>query len=169
VLAFKQAGALMDAQLGIGLSADADASGEYGGGALARLCMFAAVAVFVLMGGHRVLFLILASSFEHIPLGGFRADGQLIPLLTGLLTAMFSLALRIAAPLLFLVFVQMMVLAMLARTAPALNVFSVGLPLRVLLVIAGLVCAFGAVTGVYVDAVQMALDQLSQAFGPVFK
>jgi flagellar biosynthetic protein FliR len=169
VLAFKQAGALMDTQMGVGFSSDSDASSEFGGGPLARLCMFGAVAVFVLMGGHRVLFLILASSFEHIPLGGFRVDGQLIPLLTGLLTAMFSLALRIAAPLLCLVFVQMLVLGMMARTAPAFNVFSVGLPLRVLLVIGGLILAFGAMTGVFVDAVQLALDQISHAFGPGFK
>jgi len=164
VMAFKQAGAMMDFQLGMGIATGDDESGEFAGGALTRFCMFTALAMFVIMGGHRVLFLILAGSFEQIPLGGFRVDGALMPLMTGLLAAMFELALRIAAPLLCLVFVQLLVLGMIARTTPTINVFSVGLPLRILLVIAALAVAIGAILGVYTGAVQETLDELTRLF-----
>lgn len=165
VLAFQQAGAMMDYQLGLGFAAGQDESGEFAGGALTRFCVFTALAMFVIMGGHRVLFLILASSFERIPLGGFHMDGQLIRLMTGLLTAMFELALRIAAPLLCLVFVQLLVLGMISRSTPAMNVFSIGIPLRVLLVIGALVGALGTILGLYTGAVQQTLQELARMFG----
>jgi flagellar biosynthesis protein FliR len=61
-----------------------------------------------------------------------RADGELIGLATGLLLAAFDLALRVAAPVLALVFLESLAMGFVAKTVPQLNILSLGFPIRIL-------------------------------------
>ncbi len=78
------------------------------------------------------MLLAVMHSFEHIPIGGMRIDVSVIDLATGLLLAAFELALRVAAPLLALIFLQTVALGFIAKTVPQLNILSLGFPIRIL-------------------------------------
>ena len=55
-----------------------------------------------------------------------------VALVTGLLTASVEVALRVAAPLLALIFLQTVAMGFVAKTVPQLNILSLGFPLRIL-------------------------------------
>ena len=91
-----------------------------------------ALVIFLAVGGQRLMLSAVARSFETLPpLALTRAD--VLDVVVGLLGASFVLALKVAAPVLLAMLLAGVLLGLLQRTAPTLNILSVGLPLRVLL------------------------------------
>ena len=133
-------------------------------GMLGYLFFLFALAVFVMLGGHRVMLLALVGSFDHVPLGGFDRFGDLVGLVLALLTTMFELAVRISAPLLCLMFLVQVALGFIARTVPQVNILSVGFSLRILVAMAALAFAFAAMGGVYVEVVKQMMRRLMTFF-----
>lgn len=76
-------------------------------------------------------------SFDYIPVGVLNIHGgglyEAVTGKTGFYTQFFILALRIAAPFFFVMLVTNVVLAILARTAPSMNLFVIGFPIKLLL------------------------------------
>ena len=85
--------------------------------------------------GLESLFLAVLNSFEHVPLpalSSFGPDLGMVSLIVGLLTAAFELALRVAAPLLALIFLQTIAMGYIAKTVPQVNILSLGFPIRIM-------------------------------------
>jgi flagellar biosynthesis protein FliR len=101
-------------------------------GVLATTLLFA-------IDGHLLLVRGFLTSFTAAPLTHLSID-TLAELLTGDITLFFVAALEIAAPLLAALFLAEAALGLLARAAPQMNVFQVGLPVKILvtLTLAGL-------------------------------
>lgn len=91
-----------------------------------------ALLMFVAIDGHLMLIHTLAESFRVFPL----VDGPALPLSFGgvlrLGSDLFAIALAIALPFLAVMLLVNVVLGVLARVAPQLNVFAVGFPLTIL-------------------------------------
>ncbi len=89
--------------------------------------------------GHLLLVRGFLTSFDAAPLTSLSA-GTIAELLTGDIGLFFVAALEIAAPLLAALFLAEAALGLLARAAPQMNVFQVGLPVKILvtLTLAGL-------------------------------
>ncbi|MDB5718252.1 MAG: flagellar biosynthetic protein FliR [Sphingomonas bacterium] len=109
--------------------------------------------LFLAMGGHLMLASIIFDSYRSLPPGDawLRADA-----LGGLVTFggdLFAMGLAIALPVGFAIILVQLVMGMLARSAPALNLFSVGLPAALL---AGLVL-LAIATPQIADAITRAL------------
>jgi flagellar biosynthetic protein FliR len=90
------------------------------------------LAGFLLVGGHEAMVLAVLHSFDHVPAGRFAVDLEVLGLLSSMLTAAFELALRVAAPLLALIFLESLAMGFIAKTVPQLNILSLGFPLRIL-------------------------------------
>jgi flagellar biosynthesis protein FliR len=89
---------------------------------------------FLLMGGHRIFIQALAYSFEVIKIGNVHyAAGPLSLYLIKMTGGIFDLGLRFAAPLLVSLIVITAALGIIARTTPQLNIFIVGIPLKIAL------------------------------------
>ncbi|MBQ1546923.1 MAG: flagellar biosynthetic protein FliR [Lachnospiraceae bacterium] len=75
----------------------------------------------------------IIESFELIPLGGekFNPD-SLISSLTMYMTDFFIIAFRIMLPIFAVIMIMNTVLGIMAKTAPQLNMFSVGMQLKIL-------------------------------------
>ena len=160
------AGQVIDQQLGTGLGGLINPDQQTQTTAVSQTYYLMATMFFLALGGHRILVMTLLDSYHSTPLGGFRADGQVLTLTVGLLTAMFELALRVAAPVLGLVFLETVAMGFVARTVPQLNILSVGFPLRLIL---GMGLIAGAVTvqsGVFADAVRQNLAALHGLLAP---
>ena len=113
---------------------------------LGQVLFFMVLAGFLLVGGHESMVLAVMHSFEHVPPPAVTTLGSgadLLGLVVGVMTASTELALRVAAPLLAIIFLQTLAMGFLAKTVPQLNILSLGFPMRVLLglliVILGLV------------------------------
>jgi flagellar biosynthesis protein FliR len=102
------------------------------------------ITTFILLGmdGHLMLIGFVVDSYQALPPGAGMMPGSALKALVDFGGAMFGAGLTIALPVAFTLILVQIVMAMLARSAPSLNLFSVGLPATLL---AGLVLlAIGA-------------------------
>lgn len=81
-------------------------------------------------GGHLLLVRGFLTSFDALPISGFRSE-RLAEILTRDLSTFFLAALEIAAPIVAALFLADVALGLLSRVAPEMNVFLLGLPLKV--------------------------------------
>ncbi len=82
-------------------------------------------------GAHIWMLQAIASSFRRWPVGAFMAEQPLGAALGRLMGEGFLLMLQLAAPILFLMFVVTVVLGVMARLAPEVNVLLISFPLRI--------------------------------------
>lgn len=89
------------------------------------------VLVFLSLDGHLLLLRAITDSVKLIPLGGVGMPPGTGDILIRAFAGTFVTALKIAAPVLAALFLTNVALGIVARTVPQMNVFVVGLPLRV--------------------------------------
>ncbi|HVW34892.1 MAG TPA: flagellar biosynthetic protein FliR [Acidimicrobiia bacterium] len=111
--------------------------------------------------GHLLLVRGFLTSFSAAPLTHLSLD-TLAQLLTGDIALFFVSAIEIAAPLLAALFLAEAALGLLARAAPQMNIFQLGLPVKILvtLTLAGLALPLlpDAVSGMASHVVRQSLD-----------
>ena len=132
LLGFQTGGLIMGQQMGLGFATIFDPTMNAETDILGQIMFFLAVATFLLIGGHEALLLATLNSFERVPIGGMAAEFDIVPLISGLLLSSFELALRIAAPLLAIIFLESVAMGFIAKTVPQLNILTLGFPLRIL-------------------------------------
>jgi flagellar biosynthetic protein FliR len=108
---------------------------DVSGGPLVTAFETMAGLVFLVADGHHVVLAALHASFAVYPLGGSGVP-QAGPMITGLSTA-YEMGLLLAAPLGACLLLLAITLAVMARAAPQLNIYSVGFTLQVLVVLFG--------------------------------
>lgn len=158
-------GQIVDQQLGLGLAGVYNPDVGADSGIISQFYFLMALTFFLILNGHRAVLSVLVGSFDHVPLGGYVADGQLVHLMIGLLQSMFELALGVAAPLLCLVFLETVAMGFIARTVPQLNIMSVGFSLRIIVGMFVLIGGIGSITLIYQDALWFAIRRLSVHLG----
>lgn len=120
-------------QFGMAIAQEADPNTNTNTGVVGIILFYLAFFIFIDLGGIRIMLAVLLDSFAHIPIGGYRVHGDIVALLVGMLQTAYELALRVAAPVICILFLQTLSLGFISRTAPSFNVLSLGFPLRVLL------------------------------------
>ncbi len=164
MVSMQLAGQIADQQMGIGLGAIFNPDVGESMGVTGQFYTMLAMAIFVILGGHRVLVATLIGSFAHVPLGGFAPDQRLVQLLLGLLSSAFELGLRVSAPLLCIIMLETVTMGFLARTVPQLNILSVGFPLRIMLSVTVIIGGVGIAVTVYAEGLRRALHGLEVFF-----
>ena len=134
-VAVQAGGLIMGQQMGLGFARFFNPAMEDNADVLGQVLFFMILATFVMIGGHEWMVLAVLHSFDHIPLPVAAlqvADSGLVALLVGMLKAVLEVALRVAAPLLALIFMQTVAMGFIAKTVPQMNILSLGFPLRIL-------------------------------------
>jgi flagellar biosynthetic protein FliR len=109
--------------------------------------------LFLAMGGHLMLASIIFDSYRSLPPGEAWMRPEAIAGIVTFGGDLFAMGLAIALPVAFAIVLVQLVMGMLARSAPALNLFSVGLPAALL---AGIVL-LAVATPQIADAITRAL------------
>ena len=125
------AGQLAGVQMGIGLATLIDPHNSDQVTSMAQWENLMALLVFLAIDGHHLLIRAVAESFTTLPLGGGMPSSSGPALVLSLAGGMFTLALKIAAPVLVLLLIVNGAMGVLAKLIPQLNVFIVGFPLNV--------------------------------------
>ena len=147
MLGMQWGGRAIAQQIGLGL-AEVFSPNQEQSGILGQMLYLLALVAFLSLNGHHVLLRILVDSFATIPLGGFRIDGHVMDLIVGLMTTMLHLAIRVAAPLVCLIFLETLATGFIARTVPQMNILSIGFAVRILLGATLLIAAISVQTDV---------------------
>jgi flagellar biosynthetic protein FliR len=102
--------------------------------ALAHLLFILFILMLLGAGGHAFYLQALAESFRLIPLtGAHMASANLVSVFAVMTTESFVLGMKIAAPVVATLFVSSIALAMIARIMPQMNVWMVGMPMKIAL------------------------------------
>jgi flagellar biosynthetic protein FliR len=125
-------GVIASQQMGLGFAQLFNPALDEEADVVVQVLYFMALATFLLSGGLDATLLALLHTFERIPAGGLMMSTDLVTLITGLLVSALELGLRIAAPLLCIIFLETVALGFLSKTVPQLNILSLGFPLRIL-------------------------------------
>lgn len=131
----------------------------------ARLLFLLAMAVFVTLGGHRIVMAGLLDTFEAIPPGSRLVPLSLVDTFERLLTQSFALGIRASAPVVTALLLATVVLGLISRTLPQLNVLMLGFGLNAILTFGVLALTLGAAAWVFQDQIEPAIEMLVEAFG----
>jgi flagellar biosynthetic protein FliR len=152
VAAAELAGQLAGFQMGLSYAAIVDPQSGVRNNLLATLYGNIALMTFLLMNGHHEFLRALRDSYESLPMGAGHIGGSLPGAVMAMLGLVFSFGARLAAPLVLVLVITEVALALVARSAPSLNLLAVGAPLRLIigLVLLGFVApaAVGVLAGV---------------------
>ncbi len=134
--AVQSAGSLIDLFSGFQMAQAFDPQMMVNGAQFTRLLQMAALALLFSSDGYQLVIAGLTGSFNALPLAGGLDLAQPVQAMTSAVTGMFLAAVQIAGPLLVVLFLADVGLGLLTRVAPALNAFSLGFPLKIMLTLA---------------------------------
>lgn len=160
LIAMQTGGLIMGQQMGLGFAQFFNPAIDDEGDVVGQVLFFMALAGFLAIGGHEALVLVVLHSFEQVPLGGFVPGDDLIVMINGLLISGLELSLRVAAPLLALIFLETLAMGFMAKTIPQLNILSLGFPVRILVGLLTVAIGLVVIDEVVMDEIDTTMNVL---------
>lgn len=167
IIGFQMAGRVIDQQLGLGIAGIYNPEIDDQSGMVDQFYFMLGLALFVIVGGHRIMLITLLGTFDQVPLGSFMVSDQTLLLITGLLQAMVDIAVRVAGPLLCIIFLMTVGMGFIARTVPQMNILSIGFPLRILLGLFILTASISVEANAYTEALHISLQAIQGYFNDI--
>jgi flagellar biosynthetic protein FliR len=125
-----------------------------------RLLFLVALAVFVAIGGHRMVMGAMLDTYQFLPPGSGTLPAGLVETFTTIITQSFCLGVRAAAPALAALLLATLVLGLVSRAVPQLNVLVVGFGLNAVITLVALALSLGAAVWAFQDQVPETLQHL---------
>lgn len=117
--------------------------------ALSQLLWWTAAAMFLVSGGHRQVLQTFLDLFSVMPPGQVELPQDLLIGVIELTALSFETAIRVAAPVTVAMLLSMIVIGILSRTIPQLNILSVGLGTNALMMLGSLFITAGTMVWVF--------------------
>ena len=134
--AVQVAGDMIDVTGGFSLQPAYDPMSLSTQGVIGKLHYLLAITLLFTSGGHLLLIRGFVTSYEGLPVGGSIPTDQLGSAMLTAFTMMFLAALQIAGPLVAVLLLADVALALLSKAAPALNIFAIGFPVKIMITLA---------------------------------
>lgn len=157
------AGELVGQASGLSFSDVFDTGLEENVALFSRLMFLVTVSVFVCLGGHRMVMAELLGTFRTIPPGSGGIPGSLGEISVTLASQSFELGLRVAAPALTALLLANLILGLIGRTLPQLNILTLGFGLNALLAFAALALTLGSAAWVFQDQLEPAIETILES------
>ena len=152
------AGEVIGNAMGLGFAQMVDPQSGASSPALGQFLSILGTFLFLAMNGHLALATIIVDSYHSLPPGqAWMGQGQMrdVVMFGG---DMFAAGMAIALPVGFALILVQVVMAMLARSAPAMNLFSVGMPATILAGVVLLAIAAPAIGDGIATSIERGLD-----------
>lgn len=146
--------------MGMSLASTVDPNSGTQSPTLGQYYMVVLTLIFLGLGCHLQWIALLVKSYEAFPPGQTWLGPERIATIAGFGSAMFATAAAIALPVTLVLFIVQMVTGVLSRSAPALNLFALGLPAGVLAGLAAMIASTSLVTDRLSD---LSADAIAQA------
>lgn len=126
------AGTIIDTQIGFGMVNVMDPQTNSQVPIIGSFYNIMFILIFIAVNGHHFFIRILIHSYRLLPIGrGIAFNEDLISHITLIMTEIFIFAVKLGAPVLATILIANVLLGILARTMPQMNVFIVGMPLKI--------------------------------------
>lgn len=130
---FVLAGQLIAMKMGLGFAAMNDPSSGVSVTVLSQFYLLLSTLLFLAIDGHIIVIQMLIDSFATFPVGGSGLSTDNFLAIVGLGSWMFNAGLVISLPLFTALLVVNMSFGVMSRSAPQMNVFTVGFPITLIL------------------------------------
>jgi flagellar biosynthetic protein FliR len=160
-------GQLTGSQLMLSYGSTIDPQGGVRSTMLASLYGNLALLTFFAIQGHHALLRAMTASYQSLPVGLGSIDASLARSVMQLLGVVFVFGLRLAAPVIIVMLVVELATAMIARAAPAINLMTIGTPIRLIVGLLTVAAVVGLVPGLstrFVSVLTETAMQLARAF-----
>jgi flagellar biosynthetic protein FliR len=161
--AVQSAGGLIDLFGGFQLAQGYDPMALVDGAQFTRLFQITAIALLFTTDGYQMVVAGITRSFAAIPVSGMPNFSITAEALVTGFSQMFLAGVQIAGPLILVLFLADAGLGLLTRVAPALNAFSLGYPLKILITISFAGVVFVLLPGVVSSVMESGLTLLGRA------
>jgi len=128
-----------------------------------QLFYFLTLAMFAMLGGHRMVMDALLDTYVWLPPGAASLGDSYVEALTSLLSQSFALGIQAAAPAMLALLLATLVLGLIGRTLPQINILAVGFSVNSLLTLGCLLVSLGAVAWAFPQQAAAAIDTLRNA------
>jgi len=127
----KFAGQIIEREMGLVMAEILDPLTEESSQPLASLLEMIFVIMFLSANGHHLFLLIISRSYETFPAGSVPTVAVLTSGITKASSTMLMAGLRLAAPMLAAFLLMLVVLAVLARIVPEMDILFISFPIRI--------------------------------------
>ncbi|GAB7189421.1 flagellar biosynthetic protein FliR [Kineococcus sp. NUM-3379] len=161
--AVQSAGDLLDLFGGFQLASAYDPLQQTQSSIFGKFYTWTSTALLVVTGGHLIMLGGFLRTFDVLPLDGTISTAAVATLMSEGLTTLFAAALQIAAPLAAVLFVTDIGLGLLSRAAPALQVFSMSFPVKILITLTLGGFTIALLPHVHPELIEAALGNIARA------
>lgn len=125
------AGEIIDMQIGFGVVNVLDPISNIQVPITSNVYFMLAMLIYLAVNGHYALIRALFDSYNIVPLGSAVFNSAMVDNVMALFASIFSIGFKIAAPVIAAILVTDIALGTISRMVPQLNVFVIGLPLKI--------------------------------------
>jgi len=151
--AFYVMGQIADMKIGFGMVNVIDPQNKTQVPVMGNVYYILAFLMFLNFNGHHLLISTLVDSYTFLPIGSLKYTGDTMHILTNTLAKSFEIGFKLSTPIIAVVFLTDIVLGVMSKTIPQMNVFVVGMPLKVfiglLIVIVSMPLFFSSLNGIF--------------------
>ena len=159
------AGQFMDFHVGFSMSQMFDPSLEDNTTIIGRIMYWTSIMIFFLIDGHHMLIMSILSTFEKVKLGMFVMNDDFILYIFEVFTEFFNIALKISIPVTLILLFTNIILGLISRSVPQLNVMVLGMPIKIVVGVVSLIIAMPILVNLMVDMFDKLYLVLTNIFG----
>lgn len=151
--AFYVMGQIIDMNIGFGMVNVVDPLNKIQVPIMGNFYYILAFLMLLSTNGHHIIISALVDSYNYIPIGSFKYTEVTMNLLVDTLVKSFEMGFKLSFPIVATIFLTDIVLGIMSKTIPQMNVFVVGMPLKamlgLLIVLISMPIFYGAINGIF--------------------
>lgn len=145
----QMAGQIVGLQIGFGIVNVIDPQSDLQVPLLGQFNFLLALMLFLCVDGHHTLLQAIKTSYDLIPVGHAQFTGRIAERFSVLSSGIFSIALKLGAPVMIILLLTNVALGVIARTVPQMNIFIVGFPIQIVIGLLALAFSFSLFSYVF--------------------
>ncbi|MCM1992662.1 fused FliR family export protein/FlhB family type III secretion system protein [Oceanirhabdus seepicola] len=160
----RMAGQLFDFFIGFSMSQMFDPSLGDTSSIFGRFMYWFTLIIFVVLNGHKFIIEALLSSFSTAKLGELAITSDVILYIFDVIFKFFEIGIKISLPIALVILITNIVLGLVARSVPQLNVMIIGMPIKILVGVLSIIILLPVTINSIVDI----FDNLTVIFDNLF-
>jgi len=161
LLVLEMSGAIAGQQMGLGISRVYNPEADIETDVLGQLLYTMALGAFVAFNGLEILIGTVVDTFEKVPLGVFSSRALPLDLFISTLSGGFELAIRVTTPVSGIILMIVMIMGVIGKTMPQINIMTVGFTIKILIGLGALMLATSAITVATGEHIQESLKEIT--------
>ena len=151
--AFYVMGQIVDMKIGFGMANVIDPQNKVQVPLMGNFYYIISFLLLLGINGHHTIIISLVDSYSFLPIGSFQYTGDVLNVLINTLVKSFEIGFKLSTPIVAIIFLTDVILGIISKTIPQMNVFVVGMPLKViiglLIILISMPVFFNAAQGIF--------------------